>query len=109
MIFSRSGGGGGPDPLSPPLDPHLSSLMKRVICKLVKSYIKSTLLGQYMNRSTFCEIKFMKGLFFFLGQVYDWGWFQNTGSLTRTKITPELPPRDQDRLLCMPDNVDIFA
>ena len=29
-------------------------------------------------------------IFFFKGQVYDWGWFQNTGS--HTKITPDLPP-----------------
>ena len=35
-------GGSGP-PVPPPLEPHLSSLMKRVICKLVESYIKSTL------------------------------------------------------------------
>ena len=46
-----------------------------------------------MNMSTFCEIKYMNGLiFFFKGQVYDWGCFQNTGSHTRTKITPGLPP-----------------
>ena len=45
-----------------------------------------------MNRSTFCEIKYKNGLFFFKGQVYDWGWFQNTGSHTRTKSTRELPP-----------------
>ena len=29
---------------------------------------------------------------FFKGQVYEWGKFWNTGSLTRTKITPKLPP-----------------
>ena len=34
----------------------------------------------------------MNGTIFFKRQVYDWGWFQNTGSHTRTKITPELPP-----------------
>ena len=46
-----------------------------------------------MNRSTFCEIKYMNGLgLFFKDWVYDWGLFQNTGSHTRTKITPELPP-----------------
>ena len=32
-----------------------------------------------MERSTFCEIKYMNRLgFIFKGQVYDWGWFQNT-------------------------------
>ena len=41
-----------------------------------------------MNRSTFCEIKYMNRLDFIKGQVYDWGWFQNTDSYTRTKITP---------------------
>ena len=29
---------------------------------------------------------------FFEGQVYEWGRFWNTGSHTRTKITPKLPP-----------------
>ena len=28
---------------------------------------------------------------FFEGQVYEWGRFWNTGSHTRTKITPKLP------------------
>ena len=28
---------------------------------------------------------------FFKGQVYDWGRFRNTGSNTRTTITPKLP------------------
>ena len=46
-----------------------------------------------MNRSTLCDIKYMNGLlFFFNGQVYDWGWFQNTRSHTRTKVTPPPPP-----------------
>ena len=32
-----------------------------------------------MNWSTFCETKYMNRLgFIFKGQVYDWGWFQNT-------------------------------
>ena len=37
-----------------------------------------------MNGSTFCEIKYMKGYF-----VYDsdFGWSENTGSHTHTKIT----------------------
>ena len=39
-----------------------------------------------MNRSTFCEIKFMN-VFFSKGQVYDWGWFK---ILTRTSV-PKLP------------------
>ena len=29
---------------------------------------------------------------FFEGQVYEWGRFWITGSHTRTKITPKLPP-----------------
>ena len=29
---------------------------------------------------------------FFIGQVYDWGRFQNTGSHTRVKIIPKLSP-----------------
>ena len=29
---------------------------------------------------------------FFEGHVYEWGRFWNTGSYTRTKITPKLPP-----------------
>ena len=29
---------------------------------------------------------------FFKGQVYEWGRFPNTGSHSRTKITPKLPP-----------------
>ena len=40
----------------------------------------------------------MNGLFIFKGHVYDLGWFQNTASHTRTKITPppqELPPTGQ--------------
>ena len=38
-----------------------------------------------MNGSTFCEIKYMKGVFF----VYDsdWGWSENTDSHTHTKMT----------------------
>ena len=28
---------------------------------------------------------------FFKGQVYDWSRFRNTGSNTRTTITPKLP------------------
>ena len=29
---------------------------------------------------------------FFKGQVYEWGRFQNTGSHTLTKITPQVTP-----------------
>ena len=45
-------------------------------------------------RSTFCEIKYMNGLFFFQtpGSLYDWCWFQNTGSHT-------VPKSPQSRLL----------
>ena len=37
-----------------------------------------------MNGSTFCEIKYMKGFFLYDS---DWGWSENTGSHTLTKIT----------------------
>ena len=47
---------------------------------------------QYMNRSTLCEIKYMNRLFFFKGQVNDWGWFQNTDSHAHIKITRVVPP-----------------
>ena len=47
-----------------------------------------------MNRSTFRKIKYMNRLGFFKGRVYDWGWFQNTDSYTRTKITPSPPPHN---------------
>ena len=46
-----------------------------------------------MNRSTFCEIKYMNRLGFIKGWVYDWDWFQNcyTDSHTSTKITLSPP------------------
>ena len=47
-----------------------------------------------MNKLTFCEIKYVNRLFFFKGRVYDWGWFQNTDSHTRTKIPQSSPPHD---------------
>ena len=50
---------------------------------------------QLMNRSTFCEIKYIDRLFFFKGQVYDWDWFQKTDSHIHTKITPSCPPQSQ--------------
>ena len=54
-----------------------------------------------MNMSTFFEIKYMNELsFFFHCQVYDWGWFQNTGLYTNTKITPSSPPPPRDRTTC---------
>ena len=51
-------------------------------------FIKFTLVGgggEFMNGSTFCEIKYMKVFFF----VYDsdWGWSENTDSHTHTKMT----------------------
>ena len=46
---------------------------------------------QYMDRSTFCEIKYMNRLGFFKGRLYDWAWFQNTDSHTRTKNTRVAP------------------
>ena len=47
-----------------------------------------------MNGSTFWMIKYIvyEWVRFFKGQVYEWGRFRNTGSHTRTKITPKLPP-----------------
>ena len=47
--------------------------------------------GQYMNRSTFWMIKYMKGPFFQRPGIW-MGRFWNTGSHTRTKTTPKLPP-----------------
>ena len=48
-----------------------------------------------MNGSTFCEIKYMNGIFFVYNS--DWGWSENTGSHTHIKIThkllsPPIPP-----------------
>ena len=34
----------------------------------------------------------MNEFIFFKGKVYEWGRFRNTGSHTRTKIIPKLPP-----------------
>ena len=54
----------------------------------IRLFIKFTFFlgggADFMNGSTFCEIKYMKGYF-----VYDsdWGWSENTGSHTHTKIT----------------------
>ena len=50
--------------------------------------------GQYLNRSTFRTIKYMKGGggHFFKGQVHEWGRFRNTGSHTHTTFIPKLPP-----------------
>ena len=42
-----------------------------------------------MNRSTFCEIKYLNDIFL-KGQVCDWGLSQNTGVHTHIKITHEL-------------------
>ena len=44
-----------------------------------------------MNRSTFWMITYMNGSVFFKGQIYEWSRFWNTGSHTRTTITPTLP------------------
>ena len=60
------------------------------ICVRTSKKWVQKLKGQYMNRSTFWMIKYMNGRFF-EGQVYEWGRFWNTGSYTRTKITPKLP------------------
>ena len=43
---------------------------------------------KFKEHYIFCEIKYMNRLGFFKGRVYDWGWFQNTDSHTRTLITP---------------------
>ena len=53
----------------------------------IRLFIKFTLGGgggEFMNGSTFCEIKYMKGFFLYDS---DWGWSENTGSHTHTKIT----------------------
>ena len=49
-----------------------------------------------MNRSTFWIIKYIEWVRFFKGQVYEWGRFWNTGSHTRTKITPKLPSPEHE-------------
>ena len=43
-----------------------------------------------MNGSTLYEIKYMKGYFCIYDS--DWGWSENTGSHTHTKITHKLLP-----------------
>ena len=62
------------------------------ICAITSKKWVQKIKGQYMNRSTFWMIKYMNGSVFFEGQVYEWGRFWNTGSHTRTKITPKLSP-----------------
>ena len=44
-----------------------------------------------MNRSSLDD-QVYEWVRFFEGQVYEWSRFWNTGSHTRTKITPKLPP-----------------
>ena len=61
------------------------------ICLITSNKWVQKIKGQYMNRSTFRMIKYMNGSVFFKGQVYEWGRFWNTGSHTRTTITPKLP------------------
>ena len=73
-------------------------LMTRVICKLLTNHgwheIVYKFKRQYMNWSTFCEIKYMNRHFFFKCHVYDWGRFKKNGSHAHTKITqtPSPPP-----------------
>ena len=66
-----------------------------------------------MNRSTFSEIKYMNRLSVcFKGLVYDWGWFQNTDSPTRTNVTPSPPPMSFKRFtfsLCKLSAIIFFA
>ena len=45
-----------------------------------------------MHRSTFRTIKYMNGVSFSKGQVYEWGRLRNTGSHTRTTIICRLHP-----------------
>ena len=62
------------------------------ICLTISNKWVQKIKGQYMNRSLFQMIKYMNGSVFSKGQVYEWGRFWNTGSHTRTTITPKLPP-----------------
>ena len=81
-----------------PLFSHLHKadfLVMRVICKLVSREYERIykFKEQYMNRTTFCEIKYMNKLgFFFKDQVYDWDWFRNTDLHTHTITPSTLPP-----------------
>ena len=47
-----------------------------------------------MNKSTFWMIKYMNGSVFSKARYMNGVGFDNTGSHTRTKITPKLPPRE---------------
>ena len=40
----------------------------------------------HCNRTEECRSSEPRSSVITKGQVYDWGWFQNTGSHTRTKI-----------------------
>ena len=40
--------------------------------------------GEFMNGSTFCEIKYISVIFV---SDSDWGWSENAGSHTHTKMT----------------------
>ena len=40
----------------------------------------------HWNRTEECRSSEPRSSVITKGQVYDWGWFQNTGSHTRTKI-----------------------
>ena len=64
------------------------------ICVITSKKWVQKIKGQYMNRSTFWMTKVYEWVRFFKGQVYERGRFWNTGSHTRTKITPKLrtPP-----------------
>ena len=70
------------------------------ICVITSKKWVQKIKGQYMNRSTFWMIKYMNGSIFSEGQVYEWGGFWNTGSHTRTKITPVTPPTPRAFMKC---------
>ena len=74
------------------------------ICVITSKKWVQKIKGQYMNRSTFWMIKYMNGSVFSKARYMN-RWFWNTGSHTRTKITPKLPaPRvdTSDLEICKP-------
>ena len=73
----------------------------------IRLFIKFTLGGggEFMNGSTLCEIKYMKGYF-----VYDsdWGWSENTGShpyQNYPQVSPPCPHPSPKRDLYLSKNV----
>ena len=63
------------------------------ICVITSKKWIQKIKDQYMNRSTFWMNKYMNGSVFSKARYMNgWGRFWNTGSHTRTKIIPKLPP-----------------